>query len=136
MPDLNPKILVVDDQSAIALTLAAIFKSEGYETAVAYSGEEAIQVARCYEPDFILSDVTMDGMSGIEAVIRILGFQPRCKVLFFSGHATCQDLLAEARARGFDFEILAKPVAPTELLERIAQVLPRPEGCNARRNFA
>jgi CheY-like chemotaxis protein len=136
MPDRNPKILVVDDQPAIALTLATILESHGYETAVAHSGEEAIQVAHSYEPDFILSDVTMDGISGIEAVMRILGFQPRCKVLFFSGHATCRDLLVEARAQGFDFEVLAKPVSPTELLERIAQVLPRPEGCSARRKSA
>jgi CheY-like chemotaxis protein len=136
MLDRNPKILVVDDQPAIALTLATILESQGYETAVAHSGEEAIQVAYSYEPDFILSDVTMDGISGIEAVIRILGLQPRCKVLFFSGHATCLDLLGEARAQGFDFEVLAKPVAPTELLERIARVLPRPEGCNARRKSA
>jgi len=132
----NPKILVVDDQPGIALTLAAIFESEGYETTVAYSGEEAIQVARSFEPDCILSDVTMDGITGIEAVIRILEFQPHCKALFFSGHAPCQDALDEAREQGFNFEILSKPVAPTELLEKIAQFLLLPKGCNIRRKFA
>ena len=129
----NPKILIVDDQPAIALTLATILEGQAYETAVARSGEEAIQVAYSYEPDFILSDVMMDGISGIEAVIRILKFQPHCKVLFFSGHAPCQDLLGEARAQGFNFEILAKPVAPKELLERIGRLLSQPERCNARR---
>ena len=127
MPHKNPKILVVDDQSAIALTLAKILESEGYETAVAHSGEAAIQVASSFVPDFIISDVTMGGISGIEAVMNILEFQPHCKVLFFSGHAPCRDLLGQARSQGFDFEILAKPIAPAELLERIAQVLPKPE---------
>lgn len=125
MLDRVPKILVVDDQPAIALTLATIFESQGYETAVAHSGEQAIQVAHSYEPDLILSDVVMDGITGIEAAIKILVFQPRCKVLFFSGQATCRDLLSDARAQGFEFEVLAKPVTPEELLEKISGLLPR-----------
>jgi len=127
MLERSPKILVVDDQASIALTLETILQRQAYETAVAHSGEEAIQVAYSYEPDFIISDVMMDGISGIEAVIRILGFQPHCKVLFFSGHANCQDLLGEARAQGFDFEVLAKPVEPKELLERIGSFFPQTE---------
>jgi len=48
------KILVFDDEHAIASTLARILGRQGYETATAHSGEEAIQVACSFQPNFIL----------------------------------------------------------------------------------
>jgi CheY-like chemotaxis protein len=117
------KILVVDDEHAIAATLARILEMRGYETAQAYSGEEAVQVACSFQPDCIVSDVMMGEMNGIDAAIEILRTLPYCKVLFISGNAGYGDLLENARAKGFDFEILLKPVPPPELLARIAQIL-------------
>jgi CheY-like chemotaxis protein len=53
------KILVVDDQQAIVSARATILESQGYETASAFSGEEAVQVAYSFHPDCIVSDITM-----------------------------------------------------------------------------
>ena len=123
MRSTRPKILVVDDERAIASTLATILENRGYETATAYSGEEAVQVARSFQPDCIVSDITMGAMNGVDAAIEILRALPYSKVLFVSGNASYGDLLEKARARGFDFEILVKPVPPPVLLERISQIL-------------
>ncbi len=117
------RVLVVDDERAIASTLAMILDHRGYETATAYSGEQAIQMAFAFHPDCIVSDITMGGMNGIEAAIDILRHLPSCKVLFMSGNANSEGLLDKARARGFDFQVLLKPVPPSELLARIAQIL-------------
>jgi CheY-like chemotaxis protein len=117
------KILVVDDERAIAEALAMILEHRGYETAKAYSGEEAIQVACSFQPDCIVSDVVMGELNGINAAMEILGVLPQCKVLFISGNVPCQDVLENAIAKGFDFEVLAKPVPVPELLARIAQML-------------
>ncbi len=117
------KILVVDDERAIASTLAMILEHQGYETASAYSGEEAVQVACFFRPDCIVSDVMMGALNGIDAVIKILHTLPFCKVLFVSGNAGYGDILKDAQESGFDFEVLLKPVAPSELLERIARML-------------
>jgi CheY-like chemotaxis protein len=117
------KILVVDDEQAIASTLATILGYQGYETATAYSGEEAIKVACSFQPNFILSDVMMGAMNGVEAAIEILHTLPKCRVLFISGNAGYRDLLKEARAEGFNFEVLEKPIPPPELLGRISQIL-------------
>ena len=117
------KILVVDDEHAIASTLATILSYQGYETATAYSGEEAIQVACSFQPNFILSDVMMGAMNGVEAATEILRALPKCKVLFISGNARYRDLLKEAKAAGFNFEVLEKPIPPPELLGKIWQIL-------------
>lgn len=122
MLDKRHKILVVDDERAIVSLRATILESQGYEAATAYSGEEAVQVACSFQPDCIVSDVTMGAMNGIDAAIEILRGLPQCKVLFVSGNATCRDLLGEAIAKGFKFEILAKPVPTLELLDRISQI--------------
>lgn len=100
-----------------------ILDQRGYETAEAYSGEQAVQMAFTFQPDCIVSDIMMGGMSGIEAAIEILRDLPLCKVLFMSGNAGYVALLETARANGFDFQILLKPVHPSELLARIAQIL-------------
>ena len=67
----------------------------------------------------LISDVIMTGMTGIEAAIKTREKMPRCKILLFSGQAATADLLERARAQGHEFEILAKPVHPTDLLAKL-----------------
>jgi CheY-like chemotaxis protein len=122
MRNSGAKILVVDDERAIAETLALIFRYKGYKTAVAFSGEEAVQVACSFQPDCIVSDVMMGVMNGIEAAIEILRALPYSKVLLISGNAGYEDLLEKARAKGFDFEILHKPIPPPELLAKVEEI--------------
>ncbi len=117
------KILVVDDERAIASTLATILENRGYETATTYSGEEAVQTACSFRPDCLVSDVFMGAMNGVEAAIEVSRALPWCKVLLVSGNAGYGDLLEKARAKGFDFELLLKPVPPAELLLKIGRAL-------------
>lgn len=117
------KILVVDDERAIVSACSTILESQGYETATAYSGEEAVQVACSFQPDCILSDIMMGAMNGVEAAVEISDALPQCKVLFISGNVGYGNLLENARAKGFNFEVLQKPVLPRELLARISQIL-------------
>ena len=117
------KILVVDDERAISSTLATILEERGYETTTANSGEEAVEVASSFQPDCLVSDVMMGAMNGVEAAIEISRALPWCKVLLVSGNAGYGDLLKKARAQGYDFELLLKPVPPAELLLKIARTL-------------
>ena len=115
----RPKVLVVDDEQVIADTLAKILDINGYDASAVYSGLSAVESARALQPDLIISDVIMQDMDGIEAAIKIRAFLPSCKILLFSGQAATADLLENARAQGHDFEILAKPVHPSELLAKL-----------------
>jgi len=115
----KPKVLVVDDERVIADTLAIILNQHGYEASAAYTGTGAVERARQLSPDLVISDVVMPDMNGIEAAILIRGFLPSCKILLFSGQAATADLLENARAQGHEFEILAKPVHPQDLLAKL-----------------
>ena len=114
------RVFVVDDEECIADTLAAILRRYGYETTALYDGETAWSACKSQAPDLVISDVVMPGISGIDLAVRIKESYPRCKVLLFSGMATTADLLEQARRKGYDFEVLAKPVHPTELLSKMA----------------
>ena len=115
----RPRVLVVDDERVIADTLAIILKQAGFDASPVYTGAEAVELARSVKPDLIISDVIMPDMNGIEAAIHIREFLPACKILLFSGQAATADLLENARAKGYEFEILAKPVHPQDLLTRL-----------------
>ena len=115
----RPRVLVVDDEQVIADTLAKILDLNGYDASAVYTGTAAVESARSLQPDLIISDVIMPDMNGIEAAINIRGFLPSCKILLFSGQAATADLLENARAQGHEFEILAKPVHPSDLLAKL-----------------
>lgn len=115
----KPKVLVADDEQVIANTLAIILNQAGFEARAVFSGEKAVEVLDSFQPDMLISDVIMTGMTGIEAAIVAREKLPKCKILLFSGQAATADLLEVARAQGHEFEILAKPVHPTDLLAKL-----------------
>ena len=115
----KPKVLVVDDERVIADTLAIILNQHGFEASAVYTGTAAVERAKAVRPDLVISDVIMPDMNGIEAAIHIRKFLPGCKILLFSGQAATADLLENARAQGHEFEILAKPVHPQDLLSKL-----------------
>lgn len=110
------RVIVVDDEVRIASTLVEILKGEGFEAVFASNGEAALELAREFQPDVVLSDVIIPGLNGIEVGVRMSELFPKCRVILFSGQAATLDLLRDARARGYEFEILAKPIKPAALL--------------------
>ena len=119
------KVLIVDDEPTIADTLVEILNAEGYEAIAAATGDSALASARAFVPDIVISDVVMPGINGVELGIRIRRDLPQCRVILFSGQTETSDLLKQARNRGHEFEIIAKPVKPQVLL---AIIRPRAGG--------
>jgi len=115
----KPKVLVVDDERVIADTLAMILNQSGFDARAVYSGEKAVDLASTFTPDMLITDVIMADLNGIDAAIRIRALLPGIKILLFSGQAATADLLEIARAQGYEFEILAKPVHPQDLVSRL-----------------
>ena len=114
------RVLILDDEQIIANTLAMILNRNGFEARAVYSGQDAIDTAAQLSPDVLISDVVMEGMTGIDAAIRISQLVPSCRIILFSGQAATADLLQQAEADGHHFEILAKPIHPRALLQCLA----------------
>lgn len=115
-------ILVVDDERRIADTLKLILAAKGFQASVAYDGESALERCRVLRPEIVLSDVMMPGMTGIDMAIALHAEFPDIKVLLLSGHAMTDVLINQARSRGYGFELLAKPIHPDVLLERLGSL--------------
>jgi DNA-binding response OmpR family regulator len=121
-------VLIVDDDQAIADTLALIFSLHGYDARVAYSAEQAIESIASCVPDMALLDVNLPGMNGIDLAIVLKDSHPGCHVLLVSGHESTHALLEAAAKKGHMFDILAKPIHPTFILERVKLLLSSARG--------
>ena len=124
---LSRRILIVDDEVAIADTLALIFRTQHYEVRAAYSAECAIEIIAEWRPDLAIIDVMLPEMNGIDLAIVIKANYRGCHVLLFSGHSNTAMLLEEAVRKGHQFEVLAKPVHPELMLERASALLAAPD---------
>jgi CheY-like chemotaxis protein len=123
LSDVAPSVFVVDDENVIASTLAAILQGNGFSAKFFTCPLEALTAARSKAPDLLISDVAMPGSSGIDLAIQMRAQYPTCKILLFSGQAATFDLLEHARAQGHHFDLLLKPVPPTELLFEVGKMI-------------
>jgi CheY-like chemotaxis protein len=114
-----PKILVVDDEKRIADTLTEILEMSGFHVATAYDGWDALEVAARFHPDYLLSDVLMPRMNGVDLAIAMRKMYPDAKILLFSGQAGISEILMAGHRQGFEFELIAKPIHPLKLIERL-----------------
>lgn len=115
----KPKVLIVDDEPVIAHTLEAILRKSGFDARGAHSGENAVEIAHQWGPDALVTDIILGGISGIETALRVRSLAPHCRVILMSGHAVSSELLNEAGDRGDEFDVLAKPFYPTELIDKL-----------------
>jgi DNA-binding response OmpR family regulator len=122
------RVLIVDDEPNIVLSLEFLLRQQGYEVSVAASGEEALAAAARQPPDLVVLDVMLPGLDGFE-VCRLLRERPE--------HAGLRILLLTARGRevervrgleeGADAYV-TKPFSTRELMKTVAELLtgPRP----------
>ena len=117
----RPTILVVDDQRLIADTVAEILNNAGFDATPVYDGKTALELAEKSQPDYVLADVLMPILNGVELAIAVRNRWPDTKILLFSGQAGTGDVLQYARKRGFEFELVPKPIHPEKLIQRLKQ---------------
>ncbi len=117
------RILVLDYDRTIALTLTEILAEQGYEVATVFSGESALVKAAEFIPDLLVSDVCMDGINGVEAAIRVTAMLPGCRVLFLSGLTSMAEVLSAAPKR-LVYSFASKPLHSLDFLNAVAYMLP------------
>ncbi len=112
----NPRILIVDDEPLIIRTLSAYLQQEGFDCREAVDGPAALKAVKEFNPDFIILDLMLPGMSGREVLRRIRHFS--------EAHVMVLSALGDEKGKvellklGAD-DYVVKPFSPRELAARI-----------------
>lgn len=118
-------ILVVDDEPAIVKTLVLVLNHSKQNLFAIGSTEiaEALAIVHGIRPDLILLDVQMPGAKGLAHAVEMRD-KCGCAVLLMSGQTTTAEVIDEyMRTGNKPFEILPKPIHPTEIIKKIQQML-------------
>jgi len=118
------RILVIDDDRAIRLTLEVILQSGGHEVVCASDGDEGIAAVASATPQLIITDIIMPNKEGLEMIMQIRARDTRTPILAMSGggRVGTADFLKMALKVGAN-EILLKPFERHELNTAVARLL-------------
>ena len=119
------KILIVEDEQDISEMIAYNLEKEGFETALASDGEDALPLARSERPDLVVLDVMLPGMDGLE-ICRAIRRDPELAhlpVIMLTARAQETDKIVGLELGADDY--ITKPFSPKELVARIRAILRR-----------
>ena len=118
---MSEKILIVDDESNIRLTLKTILEEEGYQCTLASSGKEAIDIMNKEDIDLVITDIWMEHIDGIELIEYMKKHKIESEIIVISGHATIELAVKATKMGAFDF--LEKPLSFDKLILSVKNAL-------------
>jgi two-component system response regulator MtrA len=118
----NPKVLVVDDDQALAEMLGIVLRKEGLDVAHCADGGRAVAMFREFRPDLVLLDVMLPTLNGVE-VCRHLRAESGVPIVMLTARTDTRDVVSGLEAGADDYVV--KPFKPQELLARIRARLRR-----------
>lgn len=119
--DRRGRVLIVDDENVIAVTLQEFLQQEDFEVAIATDGPSALTAAERFEPDLAICDIQLPGMDGLDLLDRLLQVQPDTLVMMITAYATVETAVAAFQRGAQDY--LMKPILFDELLAKIDRLL-------------
>jgi two-component system nitrogen regulation response regulator NtrX len=109
------RILIIDDEAGIRLSLRGILEDEGYAVAEAESGEAGLELLESGEPaDLVFLDIWLPGLDGLGVLSRIKDDRPDLPVVMISGHGTIETAVTALKRGAFDF--IEKPLSLEKVL--------------------
>ncbi len=110
-----PKVLTIDDDESVRLSIAHYLEDSGYEVLQASNGSEGLDIFRAEEPEVVLLDLRMPEMDGL-SVLKTLGQEsPQTPVIVVSGTGSFEDVIATVRLGSWDY--IPKPITDLTDLE-------------------
>ncbi|GAA4808708.1 MtrAB system response regulator MtrA [Tomitella cavernea] len=124
MENMKQRILVVDDDAALAEMLTIVLEAEGFEPCVVGDGMEALPQMRQFRPDLVLLDLMLPGMNGID-VCRAIRAESTVPVVMLTAKTDTVDVVLGLESGADDY--IVKPFKPKELIARVRARLRRIE---------
>lgn len=125
--DEQHRVLVVDDEVALAGVVGSYLAREGFDVAVAHSGPEAVDKAREINPVLVVLDIMLPGFDGIEVCRQIRQFSDTYIIMLTAKEDEMDKVLG--LSMGAD-DYLVKPFSPRELIARVKAMLRRPRSAS------
>lgn len=116
------RILIVDDDTALAEMIGIVLSAEGFEPVFCADGAKAVEMFRSSEPDLVLLDLMLPGMGGIE-ICRIIREESGVPIVMLTAKSDTTDVVAGLEAGADDY--IPKPFKPKELVARVRARLRR-----------
>lgn len=113
MNTVRSRVIVVDDETAVADTITLVLRRAGFEVSTFYAALPAAQYALQFAPDVVVTDYSMPSMNGLALTAWLKHNCPGCKIVMISGNVS--EVEQEAK-NGLNFTLLQKPVNPSVLL--------------------
>jgi two-component system response regulator HydG len=118
-------VLVVDDDPGICITLKNILIKKGYEVGIAYTGEEAITMAREKAYDIIFIDMKLPTITGLETYLSIRKINPEVVAIMMTAYRQGMSDLVEEALRSDVYTCLYKPLEIEEVLKLVGEIRER-----------
>lgn len=112
---MNRRILIVDDEESIRITLSEFLKRENYEVDQADSAHSALQLFKTNQYDCVITDIIMPKMTGIELLKEIRQFDSNCRVIIMTGEPTVDTAIQAVQMGANDY--CSKPIRKDEILD-------------------
>jgi PAS domain S-box-containing protein len=119
----NQKILIVDDEREMCMSMAELLEEIGYRVASVNSGKAAITKYQSWHPDAVLLDRNMPEMDGISCGEKIMEYDPAAKIVIISGYDEHGPVALDDERRKFIKGYLTKPIDMNKLSTVLAQLL-------------
>ncbi len=114
------KVLVVDDDRSIHVTIAGILRKEGYEVDIMENGYKALEAVKKSSYDIALIDIRMPGINGVETFKKLKEISPETTVIMMTAYAV-QDLKKEALDEGA-YKVIDKPFDMRKMIEVLKKI--------------
>src|SRR6266566_630796 len=115
------KILLIEDDPGIVMTLRRVLTGEGHETLVETRGDSGLIRARGEEFDVVLTDMKLPGLNGLELVRELHGTKPRLPIILITAHGTTETAIEATKAGAYDY--LLKPFEIPGLIELVEKAV-------------
>jgi signal transduction histidine kinase len=119
----QPKVLVVDDEESVVVTIKAILQLDGYDVATTMSGAEARAMVRETEYDLVLTDLRLEDGDGLDVLKAVRESYPETVTIMLTGYASLESAIQALRAGAYDY--LVKPSEVEELRSTVARGIER-----------
>lgn len=120
---MKKRILVVDDEEAVAELVRTLLVEAGYEVAVAENGKAALEQVSSFVPELVITDISMPDMEGIELISRLRKSDGTLPIIAMSGNAVGVGFLKATRLFGA-VATLKKPFSNRDLMDAVTRVFP------------